>query len=352
MNLLVNRLPSPTWNRLGMNESHVSLEGEFESYSPKALSVPGDVRWEPDASDAPQSLTGTLSALTRNAGADVAETAQGVRMDQPLVLAYDYQRDQQAVSRLILHAAKDSCLKVVLVLTSPMASRDVTALQTQIYADESARVELSLAQLLGNESLGLNEIVGLAQDYAQVDLTRLELGAKEQYTGVNMDLKGREAAFETSIAYHCLPQQILDMNYVALHHGKKTTSLMEVDGTLEENARKIFRGTIDFQQGCAGAKGTESENVLLMGDEMVNQTVPLILCKEEDVEGNHGASIGQLDEKMLFYLETRGISREAAQQMIAQARIEAVCSKIPVEAIQQQVRDFETTRGISHEPEL
>ena len=58
-----------------------------------------------------------------------------------------------------------------------------------------------------------------------------------------------------------------------------------------------------------GAKGDEKEDVLLVGDNMVNQTIPLILCAEEDVEGNHGASIGKLDENMLFYAATRGIPR-------------------------------------------
>lgn len=50
---------------------------------------------------------------------------------------------------------------------------------------------------------------------------------------------------------------------------------------------------------------------------MVNQTIPLILCGEEDVEGNHGATIGRLDEKMLFYLASRGIPEEAARSLLA-----------------------------------
>ncbi len=43
-----------------------------------------------------------------------------------------------------------------------------------------------------------------------------------------------------------------------------------------------------------------------MGDDVVNQTIPLILCAEEDVKGSHGASIGQLDEETLFYMQARG----------------------------------------------
>ncbi len=45
---------------------------------------------------------------------------------------------------------------------------------------------------------------------------------------------------------------------------------------------------------------------LLLGEDVVNRTIPLILCAEEDVEGNHGASIGQLDEDILFYMNSEG----------------------------------------------
>lgn len=49
---------------------------------------------------------------------------------------------------------------------------------------------------------------------------------------------------------------------------------------------------------------------------MVNQTIPLILCAEEDVKGSHGASIGQLDEETLFYMQARGISEEQAYALM------------------------------------
>ena len=78
---------------------------------------------------------------------------------------------------------------------------------------------------------------------------------------------------------------------------------------------------------------------LLLGDGVVNQTIPLILCGEEDVEGNHGATIGRLDEKMLFYLASRGIPEEAARSLLARARIEAVVDLLP-EALAEEAHKF------------
>ena len=85
------------------------------------------------------------------------------------------------------------------------------------------------------------------------------------------------------------------MNYVAQHIGKKTGSNMNVGGVLQDASKKVFSGTIDFPLGCVGAKGDEMEDVLILGEDAINQTVPLILCAEEDVEGNHSTASGKVD---------------------------------------------------------
>mgnify|MGYP000351661577 CR=1 FL=1 len=81
-------------------------------------------------------------------------------------------------------------------------------------------------------------------------------------------------------------------------------------------------------------------DVLLLDDGVQNQTIPLILCAEEDVEGNHGASIGSLDDELIFYLESRGISEEAAYELMAKARLKAVCKKIPVEGLRAELNEM------------
>ena len=60
----------------------------------------------------------------------------------------------------------------------------------------------------------------------------------------------------------------------------------------------------------------------MLGDDVVNKTIPLILCAEENVVGNHGATIGELDEDTLFYFESRGIGKEQAENILARAAIE------------------------------
>lgn len=68
--------------------------------------------------------------------------------------------------------------------------------------------------------------------------------------------------------------------------------------------------------GCKGATGTERETVLLANKGVDNKTVPVILCDEDDVAGNHGATIGHVRDEQLFYLACRGLDQNAAEDPV------------------------------------
>ncbi len=345
IDMKVNRLPARTWNWLHMNESslsNINPEGALE-LKPE---LSGDsIVWErQDASEyvSWNSIeTGMGLDMDRlgsrmNAGADVIAVKNG---EGTAFLDLYYQKENK-YNRVYLYAAQESTLNVTLLCRSERQAAGLAALQLRVYAAEHARIRLYVVQLLGESYTCLSDLGGVCQDDASVELVRLDLGAGALYAGGQVDLAGQRSSFEAHIGYSAKGSQHYDMNYTARHRGRKTESLMEASGVLDEGAFKLFRGTIDFVPGCAGAKGNEKEDVLLLGEDVVNQTIPLILCAEEDVEGNHGASMGRLDDQMLFYLESRGISEEEAERMMARARIDAVCGLIPEERARSQVRAF------------
>ena len=138
--------------------------------------------------------------------------------------------------------------------------------------------------------------------------------------GCRVVLKGKGSSLKTDIGYMVNNDGRLDMNYEAVHEGKVTESEINAAGVLKNGAFKLFRGTIDFKKGAAGAVGNEKEDVLLLDDNVVNQTIPIILCAEEDVEGNHGATIGEIDEQIMLYMQARGLSREQVYEEISKVQ--------------------------------
>ena len=159
-------------------------------------------------------------------------------------------------------------------------------------------------------------------------------------SGLHVNLNGYQSSFDSKVAYLCQNDQILDMNHIVYHYGKKSECNMQVDGTLKDNAQKAYRGTIDLKKGCCGAKGHEMEETLLLSPKTVNKSLPVILCDEEDVEGEHGATIGRLSSDILFYMQSRGISEKEAEVLMSRAKIQAAVDLIPDEQVKEQIGTF------------
>ena len=370
--MIVNILPTRTWNRLGMNESQIQIEWPEESVLIKPERLAAGVTWEKEISgkewdeiqtgmgreyDAMAEECGTAGAnrtdtvngtavAEENAGAGsiyrlTAEAAAVLQNENTewTVLCVDYKNGSYQ-NRLFLDAKENSRLKVLIVFRSGEDAQGTSSFQVKVHAEKNAKVQLQEVQLLGDRYTCLSDIGASCGENATFELLKLELGAGKVYAGCLTELEGKKSAFDAKIGYYTSVNQKLDMNYTVRHRGKKTESMMEVSGVLQDGSSKLFRGTIDFVPGCAGAKGTEREDVLLLGDDIVNQTIPLILCAEEDVEGNHGASMGDLDDATLFYLCSRGLSREEAERMVARARIDALNELVADEAVQKQAQEF------------
>ena len=94
----------------------------------------------------------------------------------------------------------------------------------------------------------------------------------------------------------------------------------------------------DRPAGAASGDSFEYEAQLLLGDDVVNKTVPLILCAEENVEGTHGATIGALDDDTLFYFESRGFDRGAAEHLMARAAVERLAHALGDDATAEAVQ--------------
>jgi Fe-S cluster assembly scaffold protein SufB len=75
--------------------------------------------------------------------------------------------------------------------------------------------------------------------------------------------------------------------------------------------------------------------VLLIDDTVVNKTIPLILCAEEDVQGAHGASLGRPDEELLFYMQSRGLDRQEALRVLEKAKLDRVIGLMPHAAMRE-----------------
>ena len=194
-------------------------------------------------------------------------------------------------------------------------------------------------QLLGNRARRWNAVAIEQGTSARVEQVRIELGGSVVACGARTLLNHNKCEYDLDAVYFGHSNDVLDFNDVSVHTGMDTLCEMHTAGVLTGNADKILRGTVDFQRGAKRGVGHESEDVLLFSPSARNRTAPLILCGEEEVEGQHAASVGRLDENKLYYLRSRGLSEAQARRLMVDARFAPAIDKIPLDSLQDEVRE-------------
>ena len=100
------------------------------------------------------------------------------------------------------------------------------------------------------------------------------------------------------------------------HWGTHTESDILSRGVMRDEANSIINGITKIERGATKANGQQAENVLMLNPQARGDANPILLIDEDDVKAGHAASVGRNDEIQLFYLMSRGISREDAEKLI------------------------------------
>lgn len=291
----VNVLPTRTWNRLSVNESYVNWDSSLES----------DLG---------------------NEMIDIKENGQ--------IVKFSVAGKGQFSKKNISISVGAGITGTVYEIFEPTASLSAA---TDIFMGDGASLKLVQIYKSETDAAVIERVTAKCPERSRLETVKLVLGRGDTYTDTNVTLEGCKSSYKADIGYFAAGTQRLDFNVAVDHFGKDTESEINAAGALKDAASKVFRGTIDFKTGSAGSVGNEHETVLMLGDNVINKTVPLILCAEENVVGNHGATIGELDDDTLFYFESRGIDRETAENILAKASVERVARSLDDKELSESI---------------
>lgn len=175
------------------------------------------------------------------------------------------------------------------------------------------------------------------EENAKINYTIVDFGGKHSITNYYSNLQGDSCDNQLNTIYLGKENQVFDLNYIGELRGKKSNIDIEVQGALKDTSKKHFKGTIDFKKGCKKATGNENEACMLLSDTAKSIALPMLLCSEEEVEGNHSSSAGKIGEKELFYIMSRGFELKEAMKLMVRARFNQILEKIENEELREEI---------------
>lgn len=173
------------------------------------------------------------------------------------------------------------------------------------------------------------------QAQAQATLHVLELGGALARHDLQAELIGDGAQLRTRGVFMPHGRQHIDTQLAIRHQALNTTSDSTWRGVANDRARGVFRGAILVAPGADGADANLSNKNLLLSPGAEIDTKPELEIYADEVKAAHGATVGQLDERALFYLRSRGIPLAEARTLLTAAFCRAVLGDLPNDALRE-----------------
>jgi len=125
--------------------------------------------------------------------------------------------------------------------------------------------------------------------------------------------------------------QLFDQRSRQDHQAERTCSDILCKNALLDESSSIFAGLIRVEENAQLTDAYQTNRNLILGPNAEANAMPGLEILANDVKCSHGATTGKIDEGQLFYLQSRGIPREAAQQLLTLGFFEEILAETPTE---------------------
>ena len=208
---------------------------------------------------------------------------------------------------------------------------------TKIQLDEGARLEHIKVVQESLEALHVGTVRARLASSAHLSSNTFSLSGGLVRNNIDIELDGEESFVNIMGLYAINGKQHHD-NFTRVYHNKKNTHSRQIfKGILDDRARGVFTGKIVVGRGCPGVDSRLLNKNLLLAPKAHADTRPQLEVYTDDVQCSHGATTGQISPEELFYLESRGIDKQAAKKILHYAFSEEIVAKTSNPQIRKMV---------------
>lgn len=207
----------------------------------------------------------------------------------------------------------------------------------EIYAGEGAQLQYVTLQRLGRGAVHISTQRTLAQREASLDTLVVNLGASLARLDMNAVLLGPGARSEMLGLCFGDDRQHFDHNTRQDHVAPSAWSDLLYKGALDDKATAAFRGLIKVHKGAQQTDAYQTNRNLLLSEDAVANSLPNLEIEADDVKCSHAATVGHLEDEVLFYLLSRGIPKEIAQRLVVLGFLGEVLARLPLPGVVEKV---------------
>lgn len=258
---------------------------------------------------------------------------KGVKVEKPLQSYFRINSEQMGqFERTLIIVDEGASLNYVEGCTAPVYTKSsLHAAIVEIFVKKGGYCRYSTVQNWANNIINLVTKRALVEEDAHMEWIDGNIGSKINMKYPACILKGDRAKGTTiSIAFAGAGMN-QDTGAKMIHIGKDTTSKIISKSMCAKGGRTNYRGLIRHEKSAIGAKSNVECDTIIIDDMSVSDTLPYNIVRNNQAQVQHEATVSKVSEEQLFYLMSRGLSKEQATEMIIMGFIEPFARELPME---------------------
>lgn len=257
----------------------------------------------------------------------------GVHVEIPLQAYFRINTENMGqFERTLIIADEGSYVHYIEGCTAPIYKSDsLHSAVVEIIVKKNARVRYTTIQNWSNNVYNLVTKRAIAHEGATMEWIDGNIGSKVTMKYPSVILAGEHARGETLSVAFAGEGQHQDAGAKMIHIAPNTSSSIVSKSIARAGGRSSYRGEVKVHAGAKNSKNTVMCDALLVDTISRSDTYPAIDVREDDVTMGHEATVSQVSEEQLFYLQSRGIELDEAMAMIVRGFIEPIAKELPME---------------------
>lgn len=254
---------------------------------------------------------------------------------EPIELSFTAEDGKAIFPHVIVVAESGS--KATIVETYAASGRGFTNAAVQVLVEENANLTHYRVQKDSVEAFNYGVTEVEVHRGGHYDSTNINLGAALSRHDIELKFVAEGAEAWVDGLYMLSGDQHHDTHSIIDHALPNCLSHQTYKGVLNDSSRGVFNGKVFVRENAHGTDAQQSNKNLLLSNEARVDTKPQLEIFNDDVKCSHGATVGQLEDEELFYLQARGLPTDLAKNLLTYGFAEEVINKIEIEAIKSDL---------------
>ena len=228
--------------------------------------------------------------------------------------------------------------KVSFVEAAPKNTQGALLSSAHMLVRESAKVEWVLLCDQSESAIYSTNHSVWQEAHSEVSLFSIHASAKRARYDLSSHMVGEQATCRLFGLYLGGADEHVDFHTALFHDKAYTFSEQLFKGILTDKARSVFNGKVKIAQDAQKVDSSQLNKTLLLSKDAEVDSKPELEIYADDVKAAHGATIGQIEPEEVFYLQSRGLKKEKAIEMLAYGFVNDVIERIEADSTREMAK--------------